>query len=96
MTKKELLVKLKNIQQELSSQFGIEKIALFGSYAKEEAHKESDIDIAIINIKKKNAFTVIRAEKFLSEYLGKKVDLGLFDSIRPFIQKRIKDEMIHV
>ncbi|TET88562.1 MAG: hypothetical protein E3J96_03120 [Sulfurovum sp.] len=53
MTKIELLSKLQSIQYELREKFGIEKIALFGSYAKDEAHQKSDIDIVVIKMKKK-------------------------------------------
>jgi len=96
MTKIELLFKLQNVQEELKKKFGIEKIALFGSYAKGEEREDSDVDILVIEMKKKNAFTLIRAKNFLSTYLNKEVDLGLYDSIRPFIKKRIDDELINV
>ncbi len=96
MTKTELLFKLQNVQVELKKKFGIEKIALFGSYAKGEERQDSDVDILVIEMKKKNAFTLIRAKNFLSSYLNKEVDLGLYDSVRPFIKKRIDDELINV
>ena len=96
MTKAELIFKLKNIEDELREKFGIGKIALFGSYARGDEHKESDVDLLVMEMKKKNAFTLIRAKNFLSSYLNKEVDLGLYDSIRPFIKKRIDDELINV
>ena len=44
---------MKEHKEELSKRYGIEKIALFGSYARGEATDESDIDIVILesNIK---------------------------------------------
>jgi predicted nucleotidyltransferase len=96
MTRSELLEKLSNVKDELRQRFGIEEIALFGSYSRNEADEESDIDIAVISMKEKNYFTLIDAMKYLEEKLQRKVDMGFFDSMRPFIKRRIKDDMIHV
>ncbi len=96
MTTNELILKLNNVKDELKQKFGIEEIALFGSYARNEANEESDVDIAVISMKEKNYFTLISAMQYLESKLHKKVDLGFFDSIRPFVKKRIKDDMIYV
>ena len=96
MTKEYILHFLKEHKEELESKFGIEKMALFGSYAHGNESENSDIDLLVIKMKKKNAFTMLKAKSFLSEYLKKEVDLGLFDSLRPFIKNRIKDELIYV
>lgn len=96
MTKTIILDFLKAHKQELEDRFGIEKLALFGSYAKNEEKEDSDIDLVVIEMRKKNAFTLINAKKFLSESLKKEVDLGLLDSMRPFIRSRIQQEMIYV
>jgi predicted nucleotidyltransferase len=86
------LVKLKSVKDEFKQRFGIEEIALFGSYSRNEAGEKS-VDIAVISMEEKNYFTLIDAMKYLAQ---KKVDMGFFDSMRPFIKRRIKDDMIHV
>jgi predicted nucleotidyltransferase len=96
MTKTELLTTLLNVKDELEEQFGIVKIALFGSYARDEANNDSDVDIAIMQIEKKDYFTRVEAKYYLEKLLGKRVDIGYFDSMRPIIQKYIKKEMIFV
>jgi len=96
MTKTELLIKLTNIKNELQEQFGISQIALFGSYAKDNATNKSDVDIAIIKTSKKDYFLLLDAKKFIENVLQKKVDLGYFDSIRPFVKKRIQKDLIYV
>jgi len=96
MKKYEILNSLKDHSLELNERFGIEQLALFGSYAKDEQNSSSDVDLLIIKIKKKNAFTLIKARTFLSDLLGVKVDLGLFDSLRPFIKQRVEKDMIYV
>ena len=96
MTTNELLVKLHSLKDELKQQFGIEEIALFGSYARGEADENSDIDIAIMKVKKKDYFKRIEAKYYLEDLLQKKVDIGYFDSIRPIIQKYIKKDLVLV
>ena len=96
MTTNELIIKLKNVKDELKQKFGIEQIALFGSYARDEANEDSDVDIVIISMKNKNYFKLIEAMQYLEAKLHKKVDMGFFDSIRPFIKRRIKEDLIYV
>ncbi len=96
MTRDELLDKLIAVKSELNEKFGIEQIALFGSYARDEATEQSDIDLTIVKMKKKDYFTRAKAIYFLEEKLGKKVDMGYFDSIRTALQHQIKQDMIYV
>ncbi|TYB33016.1 MAG: hypothetical protein FXF49_08435 [Flexistipes sinusarabici] len=56
MDKAEILRFLKQHKQELNDKFGIEEIALFGSYARNEAREDSDVDIVILKIKDKDYF----------------------------------------
>jgi len=96
MTKNEIVDSLNQHHTELNEKFGIEQLALFGSYAKDEHNSSSDIDLLVIKMKKKNAFTLLKAKAFLSNLFGKEVDLGLYDSLRPFIKHRIEKDMIYV
>ena len=58
MTTNELIIHLKSLKNELKNRFGIEEIALFGSYARGEATEESDVDIAILKMQKKDLIYV--------------------------------------
>ena len=96
MTQSELLMKLVNVKNELKQQFGIEEIALFGSYARDEAREDSDVDIVILKSSKKNFFLRMKAIDFLKEYLQRDVDMGYFDSMKTFIKNRIQKDLIIV
>jgi len=96
MEKERILHQLASLKTELSRRFGIEKIALFGSVARNEANDTSDIDIAIVSMKRKNGFTIARAQTFLSQQLKRPVDIGLLDAMHPFVKKHIEKEMIDV
>jgi predicted nucleotidyltransferase len=95
MTKRDILDFLKEHQGELHERFGIKKIALFGSYAKDEAREDSDIDLAIVEIEKKDYFNRVQAKYFLEEHFQKTVDIGYLESMRNFLRKRVQSEMIY-
>ncbi len=96
MTQAELLKKLTDVKSELKQQFGIEEFALFGSYARDEANEDSDVDIAILKSSKKNFFLRMKAIEFLKAQLQVDVDMGYFDSMKTFIKNRIKKDLIVV
>lgn len=95
MTQNELLSKLNTVKNELHGKFGVNKIGLFGSYAKDEATETSDVDL-IIDMETKNYFSLIKVEHYLSHYLSKKVDIGFFDSLKPYIKNEITKDLIYV
>ena len=72
---------------------GTKKIAVFGSYAREEAKPESDIDILVEFSERKSLLDLVGIEQELSDALGVKVDLLTEKSISPYLIDRIKSEM---
>ena len=96
MTKNELLNNLIALKSELNDKFGIEKIALFGSFARDEAKENSDIDIVILKMREKDLSKRIQAKEFLQKKLNRNIDLGYFDSMKTFIKNRIKKDLIYV
>ncbi|MDP3466084.1 MAG: nucleotidyltransferase family protein [Sulfuricurvum sp.] len=96
MTKAIILDFLSEHKTELQQKFGIQKMALFGSYARDEQREDSDIDLVIVEIDKKDYFNRVHAKYFLEEHLKKDVDIGYLGSIRNFLKKRIEKEIIYV
>jgi len=70
-------------------------MAVFGSYARGEQRRESDIDIAIKfdPSKRKTLLDLIGLEDELRKAFRRKVDLGTFSSISPYIIESVKKEM---
>jgi predicted nucleotidyltransferase len=95
MTRKELLKKLTALKPELQARFGIERIVLFGSFARDEATPESDVDL-LIKTAKKSFRNRREAARFLRLHLQREVDLGYEDTLHPFIRRDIKNEVIFV
>ena len=70
------------------------KIGVFGSQARSNANKESDLDL-LINVKQPlNLFDLVEIEEELSNLLGIDVDLvteqSLNKHLKPYINKEIK------
>ena len=97
MSQNKLIIeKLRNIKKELNEKFGIEEIALFGSYARNEANENSDVDIVILKVRYKQLLNRLNAIKMLENILNKKVDMGYFDSMKTFVKNRIQKDFIYV
>lgn len=71
-------------------------MAIFGSFVRREETRGSDIDIAIefTDRRRKDLFDLIHVEDELRKVLGRKVDLGIFSAINPYIIEDVKKEMI--
>ncbi len=93
---KMIIKKLKQIKPILNNRYGVEKFAIFGSQARDDYTKDSDIDIAIISMKNKNFDAFIELREYLKNELKMDVDVVFFDSMNSFIKNEIKKEMIYV
>lgn len=69
---------------------GARKIAVFGSYARNEERRDSDVDILVNFVGKKSLLELVRMERELSEAAGVKVDLLTEKSISPLLISSIR------
>jgi hypothetical protein len=77
---------------------GIQHLAVFGSMARREATPDSDIDIAV-DIQPGRPFSLIRMEDtrlLLEDTLGRSVDLGEVDSLRPHVRTAFQRDRVAV
>ena len=68
------------------------RAGIFGSYARGEAKKGSDIDLLIKFKGRKSLFDLVRLERKLKTNLKKDVDLLTYNSINPLLKSRILKE----
>lgn len=78
--------------------YRVRKAGIFGSFATGKATKKSDIDILVEYPKqgKGTGFGFVRIEQDLESALKKKVDLVTYNSISPYLRKRILHEEIRI
>lgn len=84
MTRAELLEKLRDLKPWLEEQ-GIVNVRLFGSYARDEAGPDSDIDL-LVDMTKPLGFRFFGIERELQEKLGAAVEMGTEDSMHRLVR----------
>ena len=87
---------LKQQNAELARQFGVKKLLLFGSVARDEATSISDVDLLVEFNKPVGYFGLFALRDHLEKLLGCPVDLGTPDSLKPRIRERVLGEVIRV
>jgi predicted nucleotidyltransferase len=65
----------------LKSRYGVERLAIYGSFAKNTQAEGSDIDI-LVQLSRPIGLDFIRLAYHLEETLGREVDLNTFESLR--------------
>ena len=78
----------------LLKKHGVVKAGVFGSYARGEAMKNSDIDMLVRFKKGKGYFDLVRLERELQTKLKKKVDLITYRSINHLLKKNILNDEV--
>lgn len=73
---------------------GATKVAVFGSYVRNEETPESDIDIITEFPNDMSLMKFVRIQRELSEHIGIKVDLLTDENISPYFKEDVKNQMI--
>ena len=75
---------------------GVTRSSIFGSYARGENKKNSDIDILVDFPRGKGLFEFIGLQQELEEVLGKKVDLGEYNTLKPRIKDSVLSQQVRI
>ena len=91
---KEKILNLLRKNRKIIRQFGVKRIGIFGSVARDEASEESDIDIVVEFERGRATFrNVARLIDFLENLFGKEIDLLTPDGIESIRIKHIKEQI---
>ena len=94
MNKNLILNYLREHLLEFKENYSVEKIGVFGSFARDEATADSDIDI-FVNMKP-SLFDMVAVKNRIENDLNIKVDLiREHKNMRPFLLKMIKKDLIY-
>ncbi|MCW4073877.1 nucleotidyltransferase family protein [Segatella copri] len=75
--------------------YGITKIGIFGSVARNEQTEDSDVDVCV-EMNKPDLFTMVHIKEELQELFGKPVDIvRLRNNMNPMLLKQIKRDGIY-
>ncbi|MCP5409577.1 MAG: nucleotidyltransferase family protein [Chromatiaceae bacterium] len=96
MKREETLHLLNNHKAELLKQFGVTRLALFGSTARDTARPDSDVDILIAFDGPATSKRYFGAQFYLEDLLGIPVDLVTEKALRPELRPYIEKEAVYV
>ena len=86
---------LRIIISDIAKQYGVKKVALFGSYSTGKQTSDSDIDLLIDKGEIKGLFMLNSFTNSLQDRLDKKIDVITYDSLgRSLIKDYIGNEII--
>lgn len=72
---------------------GATKVAVFGSYVRNEETPDSDIDVLVDFKKPITLFDFVGYQQGLEDKIGLKVDLIMDGSLNPLIEKYVKQDL---
>jgi predicted nucleotidyltransferase len=91
-----ILERLNDQSPALKLRYGLRSLAVFGSMARGDDHQGSDVDI-LATFEGPAIFDRYMGLKLdLEELLGRPVDLGTPETLRPEIRARVERELIRV
>lgn len=95
MQKETILNYLESHKKEFQNKYEVEKIGLFGSYARDEADDDSDIDIFVKM--KPSLFKMVGLKQQIEDDLQKQVDvIREHKNIKPILLKMIHKDIEYV
>lgn len=96
MSRQEVLDRLTQFQRERRSEFGIIRIGIFGSTARDMASDESDVDV-VVELRKPDLLGLVGIKQELEALLDRPVDIVRYrQRMNGFLKQRIDEEAVYV
>jgi len=92
MKRDDILAILRNFKRDYAEKYGIVEIGIFGSFARDEAGEDSDVDICI-KTETPNPFALVHIKEDIEALVRKRVEIvRVRDKMNPFLRERIERE----
>ena len=96
LKQEDVLNYLSQHKKEFQEKYAVDKIGLFGSYARDEAQKDSDIDI-VVNLKKTKLSALVGIKEEIESYFKTHVDIIQYrERMNSFLKQKIERDAIYV
>ncbi len=92
----EVLEVLRAHRDTLAERFGVTGLALFGSFARDQATETSDVDILVGFDGPATSKLYFGVQFYLEDLLGRRVDLVTTKALRPRFRPYVEREAVHV
>ena len=80
----------------LAREYKVQSLGIFGSYVRQEAGADSDLDLLVTFSDPPGLLRFIELEDYLSRLLGVQVDLVMRDALKPHLGQEILREVVPV
>jgi predicted nucleotidyltransferase len=78
----------------LAAEHGYSRVAVFGSVARHQARKDSDIDLLVEAPEGTSSFGFIRFKQLIEQVLGREIDLVSYGGLKAKIDDDIRREAV--
>lgn len=91
-----VLQELRKLKPDLEKQYGVTKIGIFGSFARNEIHEDSDVDV-VVEMKEPDLFYMVHIKEVLEKRFKIPVDVIRYrDMMNKYLKARIDREAVYV
>ena len=91
-----LAQRLREHLPEIRARYGLDNVALFGSYIRNEQRSDSDLDMLVTFTRTLSLFDLVGLSEDLRDALGVPVDLAQRDRLQPRLARYILREAVEV
>lgn len=81
-----ILQELRRLKPDLEKQYGVTKIGIFGSFARNEIHRDSDVDV-VVEMREPDLFYMVHIKETLEKSFRRPVDVIRY---RAMMNRRLK------
>jgi predicted nucleotidyltransferase len=92
----EIKTELQKLKPTLKRRFKVETVEIFGSYAREEQTKKSDLDLLVTYSEPVSLFTIYDLKKYLKRKLRMKVDVVSKEFLNDYIKDQVLKETVSI
>ena len=96
MNRDEVLDALRQHKQVLRDRFDVTGLALYGSFARNQATSESDVDILVRFDGPATSSSYFGTQFYIEDLLGRRVDLVTDKALRPELRPFVEQEALDV
>ena len=95
INKEDILIKLKNVKEEIKTNYKVKTIGLFGSYVNNKQTDTSDIDFLVEFEDDADLFHFIGLSRYLEQIFNTKVDVISKPSLKEDLKQHILQEVVY-
>jgi len=94
-TRDEVLRELRLMKPELAKRYGVSRIGIFGSLARNQVREDSDIDV-VVEMTEPDLFFLVHIKAALEEQLGRPVDIVHYrERMNAYLKDHIQREAVY-